>query len=538
MTRGSRLPQALASVASSTARPPFPRSGHLPPVVTAELGASQIREGYAQSVFGPHLPIVLGRDFRCLPLPRAASFPLRLSPLARWRSLSFPQRVPACRQRQRQRSWPAPVGPPPQHRPPPAPLRPASHETLLPDLRVQRARRRLRARRPRVPRGAGGLRRHLPAQPAGARGARPCPRGPPRIPQRLSRSHATGEPDASPASLPPLTFPRGGGGRALSRSTSRCTRTTSARSRQASRTRRAAPPQTGVVVVVVGGQSTAAQELPQLRAASRGKPSRAHPAGRPAQEAAAIPFVALTAWEALRRVARAEKGQRLLVLGGGGAVGGAAVQLARAWGMEARPLTCTCPAPPRCPPRPPRRPLAPADRPLSWRHVAPPAGGGDGGRAERRQGPGDGRGGRHLHRAQRSPCPRRPRVSGAAFPSSFCVAPADAAPPPRRRRRSPLSPKRPRASTGPPSTSSSTQARSGPAAAEARRAAPLFGFAGFFLADGGTLRSPSSPPAVGGEPLQNAAARLLRKGQGRLVTIHGGLVRNMDRRAPPDTLPP
>lgn len=55
-----------------------------------------------------------------------------------------------------------------------------------------------------------------------------------------------------------------------------------------------------------------------------------------AQEAAAIPFAALTAWEAVRRVGRAEKGQRLLVLGGGSAVGGAAVQLARAWGLEAR----------------------------------------------------------------------------------------------------------------------------------------------------------------------------------------------------------
>lgn len=54
------------------------------------------------------------------------------------------------------------------------------------------------------------------------------------------------------------------------------------------------------------------------------------------QEAAAIPFVALTAWEAIWRVGGAEKGQRMLVLGGGSAVGGAAVQLARAWGLEAR----------------------------------------------------------------------------------------------------------------------------------------------------------------------------------------------------------
>lgn len=45
-------------------------------------------------------------------------------------------------------------------------------------------------------------------------------------------------------------------------------------------------------------------------------------------EAAAIPFAALTAWRALRDTARIVPGQRVLILGAGGAVGLAAVQLA------------------------------------------------------------------------------------------------------------------------------------------------------------------------------------------------------------------
>lgn len=60
----------------------------------------------------------------------------------------------------------------------------------------------------------------------------------------------------------------------------------------------------------------------------------AKPANLSHTEAAAIPFASLTAWTALKRVAELQPGQRLLVLGGGSAVGGAAVQLARAWGVE------------------------------------------------------------------------------------------------------------------------------------------------------------------------------------------------------------
>ncbi|CAN6444186.1 unnamed protein product [Victoria cruziana] len=46
------------------------------------------------------------------------------------------------------------------------------------------------------------------------------------------------------------------------------------------------------------------------------------------REASAIPFAALTAWRALHSTARIASGQRLLVIGGGGAVGLAAIQLA------------------------------------------------------------------------------------------------------------------------------------------------------------------------------------------------------------------
>lgn len=51
-------------------------------------------------------------------------------------------------------------------------------------------------------------------------------------------------------------------------------------------------------------------------------------------EASAVPFAALTAWRALKCTARISKGQRLLVLGGGGAVGLAAIQLAVAAGCS------------------------------------------------------------------------------------------------------------------------------------------------------------------------------------------------------------
>ncbi|KAI4320721.1 hypothetical protein MLD38_034170 [Melastoma candidum] len=47
-------------------------------------------------------------------------------------------------------------------------------------------------------------------------------------------------------------------------------------------------------------------------------------------EASAIPFAALTAWRALKGTARIAEGQRVLVIGGGGAVGFAAIQMAAA----------------------------------------------------------------------------------------------------------------------------------------------------------------------------------------------------------------
>ncbi|CAA3024152.1 reticulon-4-interacting 1, mitochondrial [Olea europaea subsp. europaea] len=56
-------------------------------------------------------------------------------------------------------------------------------------------------------------------------------------------------------------------------------------------------------------------------------------------EASAIPFAALTAWRALRSTARIKKGQRVLVVGGGGAVGFSAIQLAVAAGCH---VSTTC----------------------------------------------------------------------------------------------------------------------------------------------------------------------------------------------------
>ncbi|MQM03803.1 hypothetical protein Taro_036586 [Colocasia esculenta] len=56
-------------------------------------------------------------------------------------------------------------------------------------------------------------------------------------------------------------------------------------------------------------------------------------------EASAIPFAALTAWRALKSTARLHKGQRLLVLGGGGAVGLSAIQLAVSIGCS---VIATC----------------------------------------------------------------------------------------------------------------------------------------------------------------------------------------------------
>ncbi|XP_059662687.1 uncharacterized protein LOC132308585 [Cornus florida] len=56
-------------------------------------------------------------------------------------------------------------------------------------------------------------------------------------------------------------------------------------------------------------------------------------------EASAIPFAALTAWRALKSTARIREGQRLLVVGGGGAVGFSAIQFAVAAGCH---VSTTC----------------------------------------------------------------------------------------------------------------------------------------------------------------------------------------------------
>ncbi|KAL6535969.1 hypothetical protein OROHE_012813 [Orobanche hederae] len=56
-------------------------------------------------------------------------------------------------------------------------------------------------------------------------------------------------------------------------------------------------------------------------------------------EASAIPFAALTAWRALRSTASIKEGQRILVLGGGGAVGFSAIQLAVTLGCH---VSTTC----------------------------------------------------------------------------------------------------------------------------------------------------------------------------------------------------
>jgi NADPH2:quinone reductase len=58
------------------------------------------------------------------------------------------------------------------------------------------------------------------------------------------------------------------------------------------------------------------------------------PANLSMREAAALPLVAITAWEGLVDRARVEVGQRVLVQGGAGGVGHVAVQFARAMGAE------------------------------------------------------------------------------------------------------------------------------------------------------------------------------------------------------------
>jgi len=60
----------------------------------------------------------------------------------------------------------------------------------------------------------------------------------------------------------------------------------------------------------------------------------AAPTSIPLADAAALPVVGLTAWQAVFEHARVQAGQRVLVNGAGGAVGGYAVQLARRTGAE------------------------------------------------------------------------------------------------------------------------------------------------------------------------------------------------------------
>ena len=58
------------------------------------------------------------------------------------------------------------------------------------------------------------------------------------------------------------------------------------------------------------------------------------PASIPLSDAAALPLVGLTAWQALFDHADLRAGQRILISGGGGAVGGYAIQLAKAAGAH------------------------------------------------------------------------------------------------------------------------------------------------------------------------------------------------------------
>ncbi|MFF0525620.1 NADP-dependent oxidoreductase [Actinomadura nitritigenes] len=58
------------------------------------------------------------------------------------------------------------------------------------------------------------------------------------------------------------------------------------------------------------------------------------PTGIPLADAAALPLVGLTAWQALFDHAELKPGQRILISGAGGAVGGYAVQLAKAAGAH------------------------------------------------------------------------------------------------------------------------------------------------------------------------------------------------------------
>ncbi|MBD2721169.1 NADP-dependent oxidoreductase [Hymenobacter armeniacus] len=65
------------------------------------------------------------------------------------------------------------------------------------------------------------------------------------------------------------------------------------------------------------------------------------PARSSMEEAAALPLVALTAWQALREVGQLQPGQRVLIHAGSGGVGTMAIQLAKHWGAHVATTTST-----------------------------------------------------------------------------------------------------------------------------------------------------------------------------------------------------
>lgn len=65
------------------------------------------------------------------------------------------------------------------------------------------------------------------------------------------------------------------------------------------------------------------------------------PANISHQEAAALPLVALTAWQALHTTAKVQKGQKVLIHAGAGGIGSIAIQLAKQLGAEVTATTST-----------------------------------------------------------------------------------------------------------------------------------------------------------------------------------------------------
>lgn len=67
---------------------------------------------------------------------------------------------------------------------------------------------------------------------------------------------------------------------------------------------------------------------------ARGADVRKLPAGMSFEEAATLPVVFMTAWHAMKNVARLRAGESILIHAGAGGVGMAAVQIARHLGLE------------------------------------------------------------------------------------------------------------------------------------------------------------------------------------------------------------